>query len=214
MKKFAIILSGCGNKDGSEIYETVLLMLAIKQLGAQYQCFSINKEQTKVINFITGEKMNEKRNVMAESARLAKGNIKEISDLNVNEFDGIILPGGSGAVLNLSTFALNNQNYTVDEKLEKVLLAFKAKNKAVCAVCIAPMILAKVFKNVSLTIGDDTNLAKIINDLGNKHIKTETSNICVDEKNRIITAPFYMLTSDMSVVYDEALKIIKTALKY
>lgn len=212
MKNFAIILSGCGNKDGSSIHEATMLMLAIKQFGANYQCFSINKEQATVINFLTGEKMNEKRNMLVESARIAKGNIKEISELNVNDFDGIILPGGLGAITNLSTFSLNNHNFTVDQKLEKILLEFKKQNKVICAVCIAPIILAKVFENVSLTIGDDEELAKIINELGNKHVKTEATNICVDKENKIVTAPFYMLTDNISVVYEEACKIIKAVL--
>ncbi|MDD2839632.1 MAG: isoprenoid biosynthesis glyoxalase ElbB [Rickettsiales bacterium] len=214
MKKFAIILSGCGGRDGSEIHESTMLMLAIKQLEATYQCFSINKEQTKVINFITGEVMNEKRNMMVESARIAKGNIKEINELNISEFDGIILPGGAGATLNLSTFGLNNKNYAVDEKLEKILLEFKKQNKVICAVCIAPMILAKVFKNISLTIGNDKNFAEIIINSGNKHISTESNSICIDDKNKIITAPFYMLTNNISIVYNEAYKIIKSALNY
>ncbi|HSQ97320.1 MAG TPA: isoprenoid biosynthesis glyoxalase ElbB [Rickettsiales bacterium] len=212
MKNFAIILSGCGSRDGSEIHETTMLMLAVKQLGAKYQCFSIDKEQTTVINSITGEKMNEKRNVMIESARIARGNVKEIKELNVDNFDGIILPGGLGVTLNFSTFAFNNYNYSVDEKLEKVLSEFKEQNKIICAVCIAPIILAKVFKDISITIGNNQNIAKIINDLGNKHINTETKNICIDKQNKIITAPFYMLTDDISVIYEEAYKVIKASL--
>lgn len=212
MKNFAVILGGCGSKDGSEIHEATMLMLAIKQLGANYQCFSINKDQDRVVNSLTGEKMNEKRNMMVESARIARGNIKEIGELNVDDFDGIILPGGMGAALNLSTFALNNNNYVVDEKLEKILLEFKKQNKVICAVCIAPVILAKMFKNVSLTVGNSVSVAKVITDLGNKHIVTETGNICIDKENKIITAPFYMLTDNISVIYEEAYKVIKASL--
>jgi enhancing lycopene biosynthesis protein 2 len=212
MKKFAVVLSGCGSRDGSEIHEATMLMLAIKQFGAEYQCFSINKEQTIVVNFITGENMNEKRNIMIESARIARGNIKEIHDLSVNEFDGIILPGGLGATFNLSTFGLNNHNYTVDDTLEKVLLEFRKQNKVICAVCIAPMILAKVFKGISITIGNNIELAKIINNLGNKHINTDTTNICIDKTNKIITAPFYMLTDSIHIIYYEASKIMRAIL--
>jgi len=214
MKNFAIILSGCGSRDGSEIHEATILMLNIKQLGANYQCFSINKDQNRVVNSLSGEKMNETRNMMIESARIAKGNVKEISELNVNDFDGIILPGGMSAALNLSTFALNNHDYGVDEKLEKILLEFKKQNKVICAVCIAPVILAKVFKNISITVGNSENIAKVINELKNTHINTESGNICIDDKNKIITAPFYMLTDNISVIYEESYKIIKTALKY
>ena len=214
MKNFAIILSGCGNQDGSEIHETTMLMLAIKQLNANYQCFSIDKKQTRVMNFITNTELNEERNVLFESARIARGNIKNINELNVNDFDGIVIPGGLGAALNLSTFALNNENYNVDVSLEKNLKKFREQNKVICAVCIAPMILAKVFQDIKITIGNDKRLANIIENLGNIHVNTSANNICVDKENKIITAPFYMLTDNISVIYNEAYKIIKEAMKF
>ena len=213
MKKFAVILSGCGSRDGSEIHEATTLMLSIKQLNADYQCFSINKNQTKVINFITGKEMNESRNIMIESARIARGNIKELKELNIDNFDGVVLPGGFGSALNLCTFGLDNNNYEVNEELKNVLLGFKKQNKVICAVCIAPMILAKVFQNINITIGNDKNISKIIDSLGNKNIETESENICVDKENKIITAPFYMLTNNIAVIYKEAYKVIEEAIK-
>ncbi len=211
-KKFAVILSGCGSRDGSEIHEAVMLLLAIKQNNADYQCFSIDKEQTMVVNFITGEKMNEKRNVLIESARIARGNIKKIEDLEANEFDAIVLPGGFGAALNLSTYGLNNDNYTVDSKLEKKLVEFKAQNKVICAACIAPMILANVFKDITITLGDDKKVRSIVEKLGNKFQDTKSGEICVDKKNKIVTSPFYMLADNISTIYDEAKLIIKAAI--
>lgn len=213
MKKFAIILSGCGSIDGSEIHESISLMLSIKQLGADYQCFSINKEQTIVANSITGEKMNEKRNMLIESARIAKGDIKDLKDLIVEDFDAVVLPGGSGSILNLSTFKNDNNNYEVDKILAEKLLEFKEYNKIICAVCIAPMILAKVFKNITITIGNDKKIANIINSLGNNHVETQSKNICVDKINKIITAPFYMMTNRIEVVFNEAHDVILNALK-
>ena len=212
-KRFAVILCGCGSRDGSEIHEATMLLLAIKQNNTDYQCFSIDKEQTMVVNFITGEKMNEKRNVLIESARIARGNIKKIEDLNVNEFDGIVLPGGFGAALNLSTYGLNNDSYTVDQKLEKKLIEFKTQNKVICAACIAPMILAKVFKNITITLGNDRKIKDIVEKLGNKFQDTKSGGICVDEKNKIITSPFYMLAESISTIYDEAKLIIESAIK-
>ncbi len=211
-KKFAVILSGCGSRDGSEIHEAAMLLLAIKQNNADYQCFSIDKEQTMVVNFITGEKMNEKRNVLIESARIARGNIKKIEDLDANEFDAIVLPGGFGAALNLSTYGLNNDNYTVDSKLEKKLVEFKAQNKVICAACIAPMILAKVFRDITITLGDDKKVRSIVEKLGNKFQDTKSGEICVDKKNKIVTSPFYMLADNISTIYDEAKLIIEAAI--
>jgi len=213
MKKFAIILSGCGSPDGSEIHESVCLMLAIKQLGSDYQCFSINRNQTVVLNAINGRIINQERNMLVESARIAKGNIKELKDLNVDDYDGIILPGGSGATLNLSNFKLNKNNYNVDEELAKKLVEFRNQNKVICAVCIAPVILAKVFKNIEITVGNDEDIEKVIYSLGNTAYKTKSGEIYIDQINKIITAPFYMMTTDISIIYNEAYKVIEEALK-
>lgn len=212
MKKFAVVLSGCGSKDGSEIHEATMLLLAIKQLGADYKCFSIDKEQTMVVNFITNEKMNEKRNVLIESARIARDNIDEVKNINVNDFDGIVLPGGFGAALNLSTFGLNNNDYTVEEDLKNKLIEFKNANKPICATCIAPMILAKVFQGITLTLGNDEGIAKIVQSLGNTFKNTKTGEICVDEKNKIVTTPFYMLAENIKQIYDEAYKAISATI--
>lgn len=212
MKKFAVVLSGCGSQDGSEIHEATMLLLAIKQLGADYKCFSIDKEQTMVANFITGQKMNEKRNVLVESARIARGNIDEVKNINVNDFDGIVLPGGFGAALNLSTFGLNNNDYTVEEDLKKKLIEFKNANKPICATCIAPMILAKVFQGITITLGNDESIAKIVQSLGNTFKNTNTGEICIDEKNKIVTTPFYMLAENIKQIYDEAYKAISATI--
>lgn len=212
MKKFAVILAGCGSRDGSEIHETTMILLSIKQLGAEYQCFSINKEQKKVVNFVNGEVMNEKRNVMIESARIARGNVKELKDLNVNDFDGIILPGGMGMVLNYSTYVEDNYNYEVNKDLKNILQEFKENNKVICATCIAPMILAKVFKNITITLGSDNHVADIVNKLENTFQNTQSGEICVDIKNKIITTPFYMLANNIKTIYDEAYKMIDSAL--
>lgn len=212
MKKFAVVLSGCGSKDGSEIHEATMLLLAIKQLGADYKCFSIDKEQTMVVNFITNEKMTEKRNVLVESARIARGDIDEVKNINVNDFDGIVLPGGFGAALNLSTFGLNSSNYTVEEDLKNKLIEFKNANKPICATCIAPMILAKVFQGITITLGNDEGIANTVQDLGNIFKNTKTGEICVDEKNKIVTTPFYMLADNIKQIYDEAYKAISATI--
>ena len=213
MKKFAVILAGCGSKDGTEIHESTMILLSIKQLSADYMCFSFNKSQYRVVNFMTGEKLNEKRNMLLESARIARGDILDITQLDVNKFDGIIIPGGLGTALNISTFGLNNDDYIVDSLLQNILLEFKKQNKVICAACIAPMILAKVFKNITITLGNDKHIKTIVEKLGNNFQETKSGEICIDKTNKIVTAPFYMLADNIKTIYDEAYMLVKTAIE-
>lgn len=220
MKKIAFILAGCGGLDGTEVHEALYSFLAAKQLGCEYSCFSIDKPQYRVNNFLNGKVVeNETRNVMLESARLVRrGNIENIKKLDVNDFDILFFPGGIGSALNISTFMTkenknNNENYTVDTDVKKIINNFREKDKPICALCIAPMILAKSLKNVVITIGNDEKTAETIEKTGNIHKNTESGNICVDKKNKIITSPCFMLTKNIEVVYSEAYKVIKSAIE-
>ncbi len=73
MKKFAVVLSGCGVYDGAEIQEATLSMLAIAKQGCRYEIFAPDTKQHHVINHITGDEMEESRNVLVEAARIARG---------------------------------------------------------------------------------------------------------------------------------------------
>lgn len=215
MKKIAFILAGCGGLDGTEIHEALYAFLATKQLGYDYKCFAIDKEQFFVKNYITNEiNTKEQRNVLLESARLTKyNNIYNLDNLNVDDFDILFFPGGYGSALNISTFLKDGENYIVDEKVKNIILKFKKLNKPICAVCIAPMILAEALKDIKITIGNDSNIAKIIENKGNIHINTNSNNICVDEQNKIITSPCFMLTKNIEIVYNEVYKVIKKAIE-
>jgi enhancing lycopene biosynthesis protein 2 len=131
MKKIAVLLSGSGVYDGSEIHEATLSLYALSKNELDYQCFAPDKEQYHVINHLTGEVSNETRNVLVESARIARGNIKALSELKVEEFDGILLPGGFGAAKNLSSYAYEGEKYSVDLEVENVLKAFHAAKKPI-----------------------------------------------------------------------------------
>ncbi|HBY20190.1 MAG TPA: isoprenoid biosynthesis protein ElbB, partial [Clostridiales bacterium] len=155
MKKFAVILSGCGVFDGSEIHETTLTLLAIVKHNCEYEIFAPDIEQHHVINHITGEVMNEKRNVLIESARIARGKIKNISKLNVDDFDAIIFPGGFGVSKNLSTYAFDGHKMKVIPEVENLIKKMVEIKKPIAAMCISPVLLAKVIKDVALTIGQD-----------------------------------------------------------
>ncbi len=180
--KFAVILSGCGNLDGAEIHESVTTLLAIDRAGVSYECFAPNKEQKGVVNFITKTETNEKRNVLEESARIARGDIKDLKDFNINNFDAVIFPGGFGVAKNLSSFAFEGENFNVISEIEKIINDAYNNKKPIGALCISPVIISKVLKGSTVTIGQDDDTAKIIEKLGGNHKKTNIGEIVVDEK--------------------------------
>lgn len=213
MKKIAFILSGCGGMDGSEIHETMYSFLAAKQLGFEYECFAEDKNQIFVKNHLNGKIVEEYRNILVESSRLTKNEVKNINDLDADEFDVLFFPGGIGSVINISTYYLDNTGYIVSEKVQEIIMKFYKKSKAICAICIAPMILVKILKNIKLTIGNDKKIAKIIEDNSNFHIETTSGNICIDEKNKIFSSPCFMLTKNILDIYNEVYKILSEVKK-
>ncbi len=196
MKKVAIILSGCGVYDGSEIHEATLAMLALSKNEVTYECFAPDKDQYHVVNHLNGEVTNEKRNVLVESARIARGEIKSLTDLIVHEFDGLLLPGGFGAAKNLSDYAIAGEDYLVDEDVAKAITSFHESRKPIAALCIAPVIVAKVL-GARVTIGNDKATADIIENVGAKHVDKAYNEVAIDEKNLIVTNPCYMLADDI-----------------
>lgn len=193
-KKIALILAGSGVYDGSEIHETTMAMYALAKNEIDYMCFAPDIKQAHVINHITGDEMNESRNVLIEAARLARGNIKDLSDLNVNDYDGLLIPGGFGAAKNLSDFAFKGDNMSVQPGVEKAIKAFHKAKKPIGALCIAPAIVAKVL-GAKVTIGNDPETAQAIVNMGGKHENKEATEITVDEKNKVVTNPCYMMAS-------------------
>ncbi len=212
-KKIAVVLSGCGVFDGSEIHEATLTLLAISRLGAEYGIYAPDIEQYHVVNHLTGDVMNEKRNVLVESARIARGQIQPLSNLNMSEYDALIIPGGYGAAKNLSTFAFDGDKMKVLPELEKVIIDAARQGKVIGAWCIAPAILAKVLGNIALTIGNDTNVAKTLESFGAKHVNTGNTEVAVDTENKIVTTPCYMLESSIAQIYDGIENAVKTMLK-
>lgn len=204
MTKIAVVLAGCGVYDGAEIHEAVMTMLAIHQAGAEYQCFAPDVDQYHVINHMTGAEMDEKRNVLIEASRIARGDIKPLSAYDVKDFDAIVLPGGFGAAKNLSTFAIDGPDCSVNADVEKALKATRAAHKPIGALCISPAVLAKVFGDVTLTIGQDSDTAAAIESLGCTHQKTSHGEIVVDEAAKIVTTPCYMLDANIGQIADGA----------
>ncbi len=199
---FAVLLSGCGVFDGSEIQEAVLTLLAIDRAGGNYQCFAPNIAQRNVVNHMTGHPAQETRNVLVESARIARGAIRALTTYDPIAFDALILPGGFGAAKNLSSFALDGANCSIDPETEQAVKATFAAKKPVGAWCISPTILAKVLGKGKLTIGDDPGTAEKIEEMGATHVITRHGAVVVDVQMRIVTTPCYMLESRIGEVAD------------
>lgn len=196
MKNFAVILSGCGVYDGSEIHEATLTLYALSKNEVKYQCFAPDKDQMHVINHLTGEEQNEKRNVLVESARIARGDIKPLSEYKPENFSGIVLPGGFGAAKNLSTFAVDGDKFTVDPQVEKVVKDTHNAKKPIAALCIAPVIIGKVL-GAKVTIGTDEGTAAAIVNSGGKHTNKAYNEIAIDEENLVVSNPCYMLAENI-----------------
>lgn len=213
MKKFAVVLSGCGVFDGAEIHEATLTMLAIMKQGAQYEIFAPDIAQHHVINHITGAEMDESRNVLVESARIARGQIKDLKLYDPNNFDALIFPGGFGAAKNLCDFAFKGADFTINPQVEKAILKTAGKNKPIGALCISPVIFAKVFGDVEVTIGKDAGTAEAIEKLGATHVKTTHGEVIIDEKNNLYTTPCYMLDANILDIAKGASNIVAAMLE-
>ena len=212
-KQIAVILSGCGVYDGSEIHEAVLTMLAIAKNGAEYQIFAPDIEQHHVINHIKGEEMGESRNVLVESARIARGNIKPLSGINVDDFDALIIPGGFGVAKNLSSYAFEGDAFSVNAEVVNVINTFHKAAKPIGALCIAPVVIAKIINNVEVTIGGDAGTIASIEKMNGKHVKTTHGEIVIDKANKVVTTPCYMLDAAIDQIADGADKLVKAVIE-
>ncbi|MFP5975456.1 isoprenoid biosynthesis glyoxalase ElbB [Enterobacter mori] len=199
MKKIGVVLSGCGVYDGSEIHEAVLTLLALSRQGAEAICFAPDKSQADVINHLTGELMAETRNVLIEAARIARGAVQPLSQADASTLDALIVPGGFGAAKNLSTFASEGAECHVDPDLKRLALALHAAGKPLGFICIAPAMLPRIFDfPLRLTIGTDIDTAEIVEDMGGEHVPCPVDDIVVDEDNKIVTTPAYMLAQSIA----------------
>jgi len=194
-KRVGVILSGCGVFDGTEIHEAVLTLLALDRAGAESVCVAPDMEQLHVLNHMTQEEMDEKRNVLIESARIARGDITNLNALRADAIDALIIPGGFGAAKNLSNFAVKGPEATVHPEVARILKEMVGAGKPIGAICIAPATLTRALSDVSpeVTIGTDTGTAAGIESMGGRHIACAVDEIHVDSANKIVTTPAYML---------------------
>ena len=214
MKKFAVILSGCGHKDGSEIHEAVTLLLSIVQHHCEYQCFAPNRPQYNVVDHVTGNAVAEERNILTESARIARGNILPIEDYKAEDYDGLFFSGGFGAAKNLCNYASKGADMEVQPDVARTILETREAGKPIGAMCIAPVMLAKLLPGVYVTLGkegypDAYNAVK----MGASHVQTDHGDVCADNELLVFTTPAYMLDATIKDVYDGAYNLIEAILE-
>lgn len=204
-----VILAGCGVNDGAEIHEAVLTLLAISRHNAQAKIYAPNIPQHHVINHLTGAEMPETRNVLIESARIARGQIADLATFKADEIDALVIPGGFGAAKNLCDFALKGADCTVNPQVADAVKAMVAALKPVGALCIAPVVLARIMGDVHVTIGQDSVTAAAIQQMGGQHHPTHQAQIYIDHRHKVVTSPCYMLESTIAEIAEGTDAVIK-----
>lgn len=213
-KKVAVILSGCGVYDGAEIHESVITLLRLDQRGAQVQCFAPNIAQMHVIDHLTGQEMPESRNVLTESARIARGEVKDIREAKAEDFDALIVPGGFGAAKNLSNFAVAGSECMVNPDVLTLAEAFAEACKPVGLICIAPALAAKIYgPGVVCTIGNDAGTASAVEKMGGKHEECDVHDIVEDSQRKLVTTPAYMVAKSISEAAGGIYKLVDRVLE-
>jgi enhancing lycopene biosynthesis protein 2 len=204
MLKVGVILSGCGVYDGSEIQEAVLTLLALDRLGATAICLAPNVDQEGVVNHRTGRPDDARRNVLDESARIARGKVHDLAKAKASDFDAVVLIGGFGAARNLSNFAIAGSRAKVELNVARILREMHKARKPIGAWCIAPAVLAAALRDErvhpKLTIGSDEKTARALEEMGVKHVVCPVEECRVDEELRIVTTPAYMYEAKIGEV--------------
>jgi enhancing lycopene biosynthesis protein 2 len=218
MAKVAVVIAGSGVNDGTEIHEATLALLHLDDLGASYQCFAPDKPQHHVVNHAKGEEMaGETRNCLVEAGRIARGEIKPLSDLSSSDYDALVFPGGFGAAKNLCDFAFKGADCSVDSNVEQAILDFNNAGKVTTFICIAPVIAANVYgkagKRVKLTIGSDPDTAAAVETMGVQHVNAKVDEAVVDEENRVVSTPAYMLGPTISHVSKGIRKAVQETIR-
>lgn len=215
-KKIGVVLSGCGVYDGSEIHEAVLTLLAIDRAGAEAVCMAPNTRQHHVINHLTGdESKSETRNVLVESARIARGRVRDITTVTAGELDALIFPGGYGAAKNLCDYAFKGPDCAVNPDVSRLAHDVHKAGKPVGVICIAPVIGAKVFgaEHPQLTIGGDKNTARDIEKMGAQHVACLVSEFVVDRERKLVSTPAYMLAQSIKEAATGIEKLVRTVIE-
>lgn len=213
MPKVGVILSGCGVNDGAEIHESVITMLELDKAGAEMVLMAPNINQMHVVNHLTGEESDGFRNVLEESARIARGNIKDMAEITAVDVDALIFPGGFGVAKNLSDYAMAGADCTVNPDVQRLAEDVHQSGKPIGAICIAPAMLAKILgNNIELTIGFDEQTANDVDTMGAKHMFCPVEEIIVDKKKKVVSTPAYMEAKSIKEAAEGISKLVTEVL--
>lgn len=215
--KVGVVLSGCGVFDGSEIHEAVSILVALDKRGAEIVCLAPNVAQAAVVSHMTRKPAQPGRNVLEESARIARGKVKDLATVKATDLDALVFPGGFGAAKNLSDFASRGADCTVNPEVRRLVSDMHAAKKPIGLACIAPVLAARILgsagKVPQVTIGTDRGTADAIRAMGGTHVDTDPVGVCVDEANRLVTTPCYMNDVGPWVVFQGAEKMVEEVLR-
>jgi enhancing lycopene biosynthesis protein 2 len=191
--RVCVVLAGCGVYDGSEIQEAVLTLLALDRAGASVLACAPNRNQAHVINHLSGDVMDETRNVLIESARIVRGEITDLGDVTAADFDALVFPGGFGAAKNLSDFAFAGADMQVNEGVARLVSESRAAGKPIGFICISPTIAAKLIPGVRLTLGAACEASEAAEAMGASHEVSDVSSCVVDTEHKVVSTAAYML---------------------
>ena len=216
MTRVGVVLSGCGVNDGAEIHESVITMLALDRARADMVLMAPNIDQLHVINHYTGSEMDESRNVLMESARIARGKIRDMAEVHASDVDALIFPGGFGVAKNLCDYAMAGTDCSVNPDVKRLAIDVHKAEKPIGIICIAPAMFAKIMQgtgdSVEMTIGTDEQTSSDINSMGSNHITCSVEDIVIDKKNKVVSTPAYMLDQRISEVAEGIEKLVKEVL--
>jgi enhancing lycopene biosynthesis protein 2 len=195
MGPVAIVLSGCGYKDGSEITEAVSLLIALSEKNIPYKIFAPSLKFS--ATFHRGEGSAGDRNTLEESARIARGHVDDLNTLQPAAFEGLAFPGGFGAAVHLCNFASQGAKATVLPVVKKTIESFYNDQKPILAMCIAPALVSCVLghHHVTVTIGNDADTAAELAKTGAVHENCAVDHFITDRDHRVVTTPAYMYDS-------------------
>lgn len=212
--KFALVLSGCGQHDGSEIHETITTLLSLSQEDVTWDAFAPTGNQSCVINHLTNEvEKNESRSMLKESARLVRGHIKSITEANIGDYDAIIFPGGMGAVVNLCNWKEKGKDFSFHPEIRNFIDKAVSHKKPMGFICIAPIMIPKIYQGAELTIGNDQKIAQQISEMGSKHVNCPATSAIVDEKHKVVSTPANMVAKNINEVYQGIHQLVKELIK-
>lgn len=216
-KRIGVLLCGSGHRDGSEIHEATLTLLAIDRVGGEAVCLAPKGPQRCVRDHVSGEEMPGPRGMLVESARIARGKVRDCTGVRAEDLDALIIPGGMGAGLNLSTFLIDGIACTVHQAVDRLVRDVHAAGKPIGAICIAPATLARILQGMgvaaTLTVGTDAQVAAKIGMMGHAHERCEASSCVVDREHRIVTTPAYMTAQSIGEVWQGIEKLVAAVME-